>query len=92
MNDMTQTLPLNDDGTLQAWAWPGGYPLFYVDGDNSVLCPDCATQALHDENKRLRPCAVDVNYEDMALYCEECSEQIEPPYPTESGFDADEEE
>jgi hypothetical protein len=86
---MTRTLPMNDDGRLQAFCWPGGYPLYYVDGDNSVLCPDCATEALQDEDERCRPCDVDVNYEDMDLYCEACSEQIDAAYPTDSGFDED---
>lgn len=24
-----------------AYAWPGGYPIYYVTRDGGVLCPDC---------------------------------------------------
>lgn len=27
---------------LDAFAWPGGYPMFYVCADSGVLCPKCA--------------------------------------------------
>ena len=84
---MARELPRNDDGTLQAWAWPGGYPIYYLDGDNSVLCPLCATVNDTDEQiDRFRPQACGINYEDMNLYCEECQEYMAPAYPTDSGF------
>lgn len=35
-------LPRNDDGTLPAFAWPGGYPIYYLFADGEVCCPDCA--------------------------------------------------
>lgn len=26
------------------YAWPGGYPIYYVDANNCVLCPDCVNK------------------------------------------------
>ena len=31
-----------EDGKLPSYAWPGGYPIYYLDGSNCILCPDCA--------------------------------------------------
>jgi hypothetical protein len=31
-----------ENGNLPAYAWPGGYPIYYVAADNGVLCPVCA--------------------------------------------------
>ena len=68
---------INDDGKLPAFAWPGGYPMFYLDGDNNVLCPDDANN--NDEfNEPLID--YDVNWEDPALFCDHCSQRIESAY------------
>jgi hypothetical protein len=29
-------------GKLIKYAWPGGYPVFYLTADGAMLCPDCA--------------------------------------------------
>jgi len=34
-----------ENGTLPAFAWPGGYPMYYVTTDGCVLCPSCANEA-----------------------------------------------
>ena len=31
-------------GALPAYAWPGGYPFYYLDANNDVLCPACACE------------------------------------------------
>jgi hypothetical protein len=31
----------NEKGICEHYAWPGGYPVFYLTGDNAVLCPNC---------------------------------------------------
>jgi hypothetical protein len=31
------------DGSLPAYAWPGGYTIVYVMGDGAVCCADCAS-------------------------------------------------
>ena len=33
-----------DNGTLPAYAWPGGYPIYYVLADGETLCPACANR------------------------------------------------
>lgn len=30
------------DGTLPAYAWPGGYPVLYLAADGESFCPGCA--------------------------------------------------
>lgn len=36
------TLHRDEDGTLPAFAWPGGYPFLYLMADGECLCPACA--------------------------------------------------
>lgn len=74
-------------GDVAAYAWPGGYPIFYLDLDNCVLCPKCVNADIkmhvdqtveggwHDT-----VIARDINYEDNDMYCESCNEHIEPAY------------
>lgn len=70
----------NDDGTLPAFAWPGGYPIYYLDSDNCVLCPKCANKHLADEQENFRPAAYGVHYEGEPLICEQCNAEIESAY------------
>ena len=62
---------------LPAYAWPGGYPLFYFDAGNNVLCVKCANDN-DDFNEPITN--ADVNYEDDNLDCDHCSERIESAY------------
>ena len=79
-------LPRNDDGRLTAYAWPGGYPVFYITKDGGALCPDCAREAeaegLTSDPDDAQWCIVagDVNWEDDALYCDHCNKIIESAY------------
>jgi hypothetical protein len=69
------------DGKLPTFAWPGGYPVFYLDSADQVLCADCANK--HDDPDGYpedRPVATDVNWEDPNLYCDACSDRIESAY------------
>lgn len=78
---LNDTLPRDDDGKLSKWAWPGGYPLYYFDGENSILCPDCARISdTSDEIPQFRPVQADVNWEDPELFCDHCSNRIESAY------------
>jgi hypothetical protein len=76
------TLPRDTDGRLSKWAWPGGYPLFYLDGQNSLLCPDCARKSDEDPDEvpGFKPVACDANWEDPDLFCDNCSTRIESAY------------
>lgn len=69
-------------GQLPKFAWPGGYPIFYLAKDNGVLCPACANKfnPATDNDDQLEPVAADVNYEDAQLFCEHCNKRIESAY------------
>jgi hypothetical protein len=70
------------------YAWPGGYPTYFICDDGAALCHDCAgkerrliLQSVHDKARDgWRVVALDINYEDSALYCDHCSKQIESAY------------
>lgn len=80
---------------LPSFAWPGGYPLFYVFADGGCICPDCVNREIDDidaANRGERRCnshggwavdAVDVNYEDADLVCDHCGERIPSAYADE---------
>lgn len=65
----------DDDYRLPSHAWPGGYPLFYLDSDGNTLCPDCT-------NSESDPPAIasDVHWEGPALTCADCGREIESAY------------
>ncbi len=88
---MTSTLNLKalemENGQVQAYAWPGGYPMFFVCEDNGVLCPACVNKerklidaAAADHDAQWNVVAADINYEDDSLYCDNCSQRIESAY------------
>ena len=37
-------LPVRENGKFPYYAFPGGYTIIYIAGDNEVLCPECANQ------------------------------------------------
>ena len=77
---------------LDAYAWPGGYPVHAVMEDGEAMCPSCVK-----DNLRLilaathcpKPASWDdwrlagaqVNWEDDSLYCAHCGKPLEPAYP-----------
>lgn len=78
-------LPERDEqGKLPAYAWPGGYPMYYLTADNGVLCPDCANQPDVDytdpHDKQWHIVAGDVHWEGEAMQCDHCNGQIESAY------------
>lgn len=75
-------------GQANSYAWPGGYPIFYVTTDGAALCPRCMTAERKQivrstvENSRdgWNVSGQDVNWEDSELYCDNCSKRIESAY------------
>ena len=77
---------------LPAFAWPGGYPLFYLFTDGGCLCPDCANRNVANIDADIRGgrrwnshggwaiCGADVNYEDANLTCDHCHKLIGAAY------------
>ena len=62
---------------LPTFAWPGGYPIYYLDDENNTLCPKCA-----NKNEGFGPLveAGDVNWEDSNMTCDQCNQRIESAY------------
>ncbi len=79
-------LPKNDDGTYQAFAWPGGYPIYYLFADGEVCCPSCANgqngslASETTDDKQWRLVAAGVNDEDDNMICSHCGGKIESSY------------
>jgi hypothetical protein len=80
MND-SDDLPRDEDGKLAAFAWPGGYPILYLDGDNEVLCADCANASENEDSfPRERPVGHFVHYEGPDEYCAQCNKAVPSAY------------
>jgi hypothetical protein len=68
------------------YAWPGGYPLYFVTNDGEVLSFAAVLERIEEETRlirsgeRSRIVACDVNYEDAALYCSHSNERIPSAY------------
>lgn len=71
------------------YAWPGGYPLYFICADGGALSFAAAAaerqnvlDALRDDDRHSgwAVAAVDVNWEDASLYCAHTSQRIESAY------------
>lgn len=75
----------DESGKYPAWAWPGGYPIYYVvDKDCSVICPKCLNERAEElKSEGADRILMDANYEDPELFCDFCNERIESAYAEE---------
>ena len=76
-SDKVVELATQYDGTigdLPSYSEYGGYPLFYIDSYNNVLCADCANK---DDEYNGDIVDYDINHEDDNMYCNDCSRRIE---------------
>jgi len=70
------------------YAWPGGYPMYFVTEDGDALSFEAVInnwyQICYSMRKDIhdgwRIIAVDINYEDNELYCADTNEKIECAY------------
>jgi hypothetical protein len=70
------------------YAWPGGYPTYFLCDDGEALCHDCLSKnriqvidaVANKQNGGWRVVALDINYEDSNCYCANCNKQIESAY------------
>lgn len=70
------------------YAWPGGYPKYFVTADGGALSFDAAKEeadqirdAIRDnDNSGWRVIGVDINWEDPDLICDHTGERIESAY------------
>jgi hypothetical protein len=85
----------DENGNLPAYAWPGGYPIYYLCADNGVLCPNCANKESavrpaeqhpdYPDYDQWRIVAGDINWEDADLTCDNCDTRIESAYGDQEG-------
>ncbi|WP_156433903.1 hypothetical protein [Bradyrhizobium retamae] len=70
------------------YAWPGGYPLYFVTSDGAALSFEAAKQerrnileSIRDKsNDGWRVVAVAINYEDSSLFCDHTGKRIASAY------------
>lgn len=70
------------------YAWPGGYPLFFITDDGATLSFDAVrseyrqvlSAVKHQSQDGWQVIGVDVNWEDADLYCDHTGKQIESAY------------
>lgn len=75
------------DGTLPAYAWPGGYQIVYYTADGGTLCPACANgqngseaSEAKDADPQWRLIACDLYQEGPTIQCDHCQADIESDY------------
>ena len=79
--EMVSTLQLNRKPSLPAFAWPGGYPIAYLDADCNTYCADCSTEALQAHYDAYgRTVDYFIHYEGPSLFCQDCNAKIESAY------------
>ncbi len=62
---------------LPEFAWPGGYPLYYFDGEGNNLCAGCARK---NEEYSSPIVGADIHEEGPPISCDQCSTEIESAY------------
>lgn len=74
---------------LGPYAWPGGYPMYFITADGAVLswkaakeCRGEIVRAIASQDTRGGWCIMgaDINYEDDSLYCDHTGEKIPSAY------------
>lgn len=65
---------LDNEGDLPAYAWPGGYPVYYIDKQDNVICPKCANRDVDDSQAVV---AYVINWEGDPITCNNCGALIE---------------
>ena len=73
-----------------SYAWPGGYPMFFIMGDGETMHVECVKARWRDvawahinnqfHNRDFLCDAADVNWEDGDMTCCECNKRIESAY------------
>jgi hypothetical protein len=71
------------------FAWPGGYPLYFVCTDGEALSWDAAIEnaglirdalIANDRHSGWHVAGLEINWEDTDLYCSHTNERIESAY------------
>jgi hypothetical protein len=86
---MTYTISnFRRDMRIGKWAWPGGYPRYFICDDGEPLSFVAAKEnrrlileAIHDADRSgWHVVGCDINWEDPALFCSHTNERIESAY------------
>lgn len=89
MKDTSYTVEqFNAQLTSGAFAWPGGYPLYFITSDGGALSFESATKnadliraAITDkDDSGWRVVGCEVNWEDAELYCDDTGKRIPSAY------------
>ena len=70
------------------YAWPGGYPCYFITSDGAALSFDAARKERRNilesiatrSNDGWRIVGLDINWEDNELYCEHTNNKIQSAY------------
>lgn len=71
------------------YAWPGGYPMFFICADGGILSfaavrqewrQVCRAMIQHDKRSDWYVVGCDINWEDPHMECEHTGERIESAY------------
>jgi hypothetical protein len=88
MGASSYTIAQFDADLAAPYAWPGGYPRFFITSDGEALSfaaaaanADIIRQAIADgDSGGWRPVACGINWEDSNLYCAHSNAPIESAY------------
>lgn len=81
-NALRKSVGVADGEQLPAYAWPGGYPIYYLCADGGTLCPKCAngndvaTLDAPDWNVT----GYGIHWEGEPITCDGCNAQIASAY------------
>lgn len=65
------------DEIFTDFAFPGGYPVLFMDDAGNTYCADCAKKVFILENTDITS---DIYYEGDTIYCDNCNKEIESAY------------
>lgn len=78
---------MEENGKVITYAFPGGYPIYYLCRDGGILCPDCVNANLElirvakeENDPQWDVIALDVYYEGPVMFCDNCNAEIESAY------------
>jgi hypothetical protein len=94
MKTTFSTLDLKNALRSGPFAWPGGYPLFFVTSDGAALSFDAVRENIRSViwsirngvNDGWRVVGCDVNWEDFELFCDHTGNRIESAYAEDSAI------
>jgi hypothetical protein len=100
MREIASTADLKAALRNGEYAWPGGYPLYFLASDGEALSFDSVRENLRQildaiqerDNSGWRVVGVDVNYEDAELYCAHSGKRIPSAYAEDDAANDDDAE